>query len=277
MPFSIVFHCEPQEDLDSRELRGKRLQNFAYQLLDRLSPDQDHGAASVTRASFTVSPFFAKRWPSQSGGSCGRKHRRSTVQMIRAGTPCRFRLTLLSDGLSEAVASFVRKPPLILAVNGRSIRVTHVLWAPSRSDAWPCSRTYEQLFDEASPTCKVLRLHFVTPTVFIHTGGPLPLPDPQNVFRGLIESWNRFAPISLSTDLEGLIDRHVCLREFRISSLTYDSGDELIPAFTGWGQFALTGRHHEKHIREFNLLADFSFYCGTGDHNEIGMGVTRRL
>jgi CRISPR-associated endoribonuclease Cas6 len=277
VPFSIVFHCEPQEDFDSRELKGKGLQNFAYGLLDRLSPAQEHRAASVRRESFTASPFFAKRWPSQSGGSCGRKHRRSTVQMIRAGTPCGFRLTLLSDGLSEAVASFVSKPALIFAVNGRSIRVTHVLWTPSRSDPWPRSQTYEQLFDEASSTCKTLRLHFVTPTVFIRHRGPLPLPDPQDVFRGLIESWNRFAPVSLSTDLEGLIDRHVCLKEFRISSLTYDSGDELLPAFTGWGQFALTGRHHEKHIREFNLLADFSFYCGTGDRTEIGMGVTRRL
>lgn len=277
MPFSIVFHCEPEEDIDSREFKGEGLRNFAHWFLERLGPARDHGATSEEKASFTVSPFFAKRSPSQRGESGGQEHRGSTVQTIRAGTPCRFRLTLLSDRLSEAAACFLRKPALVLPVNEHSIKVTHVLRTPSRSDPWPRSQTYEQLFDEASSTCKAIRLHFVTPTVFIRHSGPVPLPDPLDVFKGLIDSWERFAPISLSANLERLIDRQVCLREFRISSLTYDSGDELIPAFTGWGQFALTGRHHEKHIREFNLLADFSFYCGTGDRTEIGMGVTRRL
>ena len=277
MPFSIVFHCEPHKDFDSQELKGEGLQKLAHWLLERLNPVQVHRAISMGKGSFTISPFFAKRCPSQGGESCGRERHRSTVQLIRAGTPCRFRITLLSDSLSEAVASFVRKPALVVPVNGQSIRVTHVLWTPSRSDPWPRSQTYEQLFDEASSTCTTLRLHFVTPTMFIRHSKPVPLPNPHDVFRGLIASWNLFAPISLSTDLERLIDRYVCLREFKISSLTYDIGHELIPAFTGWGQFALTGRHHEKHIREFNLLADFSFYCGIGNRTEIGMGVTRRL
>jgi len=77
VPFSIVFHCEPEEDMDSREFKGEGLRNFAHWFLERLGPARDHGATSEEKASFTVSPFFAKRSPSQRGESGGQKHRGS--------------------------------------------------------------------------------------------------------------------------------------------------------------------------------------------------------
>ena len=83
MPFSIVFHCEPEEDIDSREFKGEGLRNFAHWFLERLGPARDHGATSEEKASFTVSPFFAKRSPSQRGESGGQEHRGSTVQTIQ--------------------------------------------------------------------------------------------------------------------------------------------------------------------------------------------------
>jgi len=277
LPYSLVFHCVPLDDLDGRWLKGKDLRDLVSQILEASYPDDAKQVGSVGVSSFTVSPFFAKRCSSHRGGYSGGKSSRSRVEMIRAGTPCRFRLTLLDDKDFEAVVSLIEDPTAVLSVSGKSLTVTHVLSRPSQSDPWPCSQTYRKLFDEASSTCKVVRLQFVTPTTFISPAGSLPLPDPQRVFRGFLKSWSRFALTPLSADMKELIDHHVCLREFRISSINYDSGEGIIASFTGWGQFALEGRHHEKHIREFNILAGFSFYCGTGDRTEIGMGVTRRL
>jgi len=113
--------------------------------------------------------------------------------------------------------------------------------------------------------------------MFTRHGGALPLPDPQLAFKGFLRSWTWFAFLPLSTDLEKVIEHHILLKDFRISAANYDAGEGMRPSFTGWCQFVLIGRHHEKHIKEFNLLADYSFYCGTGDHTDLGMGVTRRL
>ena len=277
MPYSVVFHCITEEDLDAGVLRGKNFRNLVSRLFDRLDPQLAQHIAGAKERPFTVSPFFAKRWPPEPGRGHDRFDHPLKGQRIKAGTQCRFRVTLLEDRLYPPVSSLVGNSALVLPVDGRALRVTHVLSSVQESDPWPRSQTYAQLHDEASSTCKELRLQFVTPTVLRRHGGALPLPDPQIVFKGFLRVWNWFASPLLSTDLERLIDRHISLKDFRISPANYDTGEGVKPSFTGWCRFTLIGRHHEKHIREFNLLADYSFYCGTGDYTDRGMGVTQRL
>lgn len=277
MPYSLVFHCIAEEDLDGNILRGKGFLDLVFWLFDRLNPQLAQQIAGARKRPFTVSPFFAKRWPSEPRGDHDREDHRFKGQRIKAGTPCRFRLTLLEERLYQSMAGLVGTPTLVLSVDGRALRVIHVLSSGQGSDPWPRSQTYQQLCEEASSTCRELRLQFVTPTMFCRHGGALPLPDPQIAFKGFLRSWNWFAFLPLSSDLEKLIDHHIFLKDFRISAANYDTGEGMRPSFTGWCQFVLVGRHHEKHIKEFNLLADYSFYCGTGHHTDRGMGVTRKL
>ncbi len=273
----MVFHCIAEEDLDESVLRGQGFRNLVFQLVESLGPRLSQQVAGARRRPFTVSPFFAKRRPPGPRGAHQREDHRFRGQTVKAGTPCRFRLTLLEDRLYHAMARLMGTSPLFISVDGRGLRVTHILSSRQESDPWPRSQTYGQLLEEASSTCRELRIQFVTPTTFIRHGGALPLPDPQITFKGFLQSWNWFAFLPLSSDLERLIDHHILLKDFRISATTYDTGEGKTPSFTGLCQFVLVGRHHEKHIREFNLLADYSFYCGTGDHTDMGMGVTQRL
>ncbi len=277
MPYSLVFHCMAEENLDGESLRGTGLRNLVFRLFGQLSPQLEQQLPAARQRPFTVSPFFARRESRESRGNTGEEDRPFRGPRIEAGTRCRFRLTLLEDKLYQGMADLVGGTNVILSAGGKTLKVTHVLSSGGKSDLWPRSQTYQQLREEASSTCKQVRLQFVTPTTFSRHGGVLPLPDPQIAFKGYLRSWNWFAFHPLSTDLEQLIDRHVFLRDFKVSAATYVTDKGLRPAFTGWCEFILLGRHHEKHIREFNLLSDYSFYCGTGDHTDLGLGVTRRL
>ncbi len=277
MPYAVVFQCIADDDLDARFLKGKGLRDLVFQLFDQLDPQVVQRIAGARETSFTVSPFFAKRVPSESRSGHGRWDHPFGGQRIKGGTPCRFRLTLLEDRLYQSMAGRLDTSTLVLSVGGRVLRVTHIFSSGQGSDPWPRSQTYGQLQEEASSTFKELRLQFVSPTTLRRPGGMLPLPDPQVIFKGFLSAWNWFAFLPLSTDLERLIDRYICVKDFRISPSNYDTGEGSKPSFTGWCQFVLVGRHHEKHIKEFNLLADYSFYCGTGDYTDRGMGVTRRL
>lgn len=277
MPHSLVFHCIAEEDLGRDILRGEGLRHLVISLLDQLAPQIGQQVATARERPFTVSPFFAKRRSQGTKGNVGREDRPFRGERIEAGRRCRFRLTLLEDKLYQIMTGIVGRPDLTLFIKGQSLRVSEVLSSNQESDPWPRSQSYQQLRDQASSTRKELRLQFVTPTTLSRHGGTFPLPDPQVLFKGYLKSWNWFAFLPLSTDLERLIERHVFLKDFRISAVNYETGAGIRPAFTGWSQFVLLGRHHEKHIKEFNLLADYSFYCGTGDYTDMGMGVTQRL
>jgi len=277
MPYSVVFYCLAEEDLDENVLRGKGLCDWVYQVFYQLAPHRKQQAVGTKKGPFTVSPLFAKRSPSEPGGHAEIGDHGFKVRTIKAGTQCRFRLTFLEDRLYEAMVDHVGPSTPILSHAGKSLTVTHILSSPQGADPWPCSQTYEQLLDKASVTCKKTRLQFVTPTTFCRHGGFSPLPDPQRVFKGFFQSWNWFSLMPLSADLEMLIDRHIFLSDFKVSATKHNAGEGGRPSFTGWCEFVLLGRHHEEHVKEFNLLADYSFYCGTGDHTEMGMGVTRRI
>lgn len=277
MPYSLVFHCRPEGDLDGTILRGKGVRDLVFQLFNQVDPQMAAQIRETKRRPFTISPFFAKRWSSGTGEDPGGGDFRFKTQRIEAGASCRFRVTLLEDRLYRSLAELGSTPNLVLSVDGGMLRVNHILSTVQGADPWPCSQTYQQLRDGASSTCKDLRLQFVTPTTFFRHEGALPLPDPQFVFKGYMRLWSWFAFLPLSTTLENLIDHHIFLRDFRISAAKYKTGGEMRPSFTGWCRFVLTGRHHENHIKEFNLLADFSFYCGTGNYTDMGMGVTKRL
>ncbi|MBW2059060.1 MAG: CRISPR system precrRNA processing endoribonuclease RAMP protein Cas6 [Deltaproteobacteria bacterium] len=278
MPHSVVFHCVAEQDLDGDLLRGRGMLDLAFQLFGRVDPRLTASMVEGKEKPFTVSPFFAKRWPSgPRAGYEGVDPLLRGRSSIRAGTPCRFRITLLEDRLFQSMAGLIGDSGLVLSVGGRPLRVGHIISSSQPSDPWPRSQSYAQLNEEASSTSRELRLQFVTPTVFKRQGMALPLPDPQMVFRGFLRSWKWFAFIPLSSDLESFLDSHVVLKDFRISRTTFDTGERVEPSFTGWGRFVLAGRHHERHIKEFNLLGDYSFYCGTGAYRERGMGMTRRL
>jgi CRISPR-associated endoribonuclease Cas6 len=277
MPHSVVFHCVSEEDLGGDALRGMAYQDLVFQIMGRCEVHLAEQVPGSKELPFTVSPFFAKRSTFKEREGRGGDEPEFRGKTIRAGTPCRFRLTLLEDRLYQRLANLEAGNSLILDAQGRGLAVTQVFRFPHGSDRWPGSQTYAELMDRASSTSRELRLQFVTPTVFRRHGLALPLPNPHRMFKGILRTWNWFAFLPLSTDLESLIERHVAVKDFRISATRYDTGESSVPAFTGWCHFALIGRHHERHIKEFNLLGDYSFYCSTGDYRHLGMGVTRRL
>jgi len=103
------------------------------------------------------------------------------------------------------------------------------------------------------------------------------LPDPKLVFRGYLDHWRWFSSVPFSSDFMEVIEQSILLADFNISPVSHGMDYGKQNGFSGWCRFLLAGRHYERHIREFNVLADYAYYCGTGTNTSLGMGVTKRV
>jgi CRISPR-associated endoribonuclease Cas6 len=236
------------------------------------------------RIPFTFSPLFGKV---DRGGATreisgtGKLIREGNFRrepMIRAGTPCRLRVSILEDSVGKRVEGIFRKPDkgLCLSLGDTRLKVTDMVSGGS-TDPWVSHKGYKELYEDASPSVRDVTLQFVTATAFERIGASLPLPDPQLVFRGYLDHWRWFSFIPLSSDLKKVIDQSILLTDFNISPASHELDEGRHCGFTGWCRFLLMGRRHERHIRDFNALTDYAYYCGTGINTSMGMGVTRRI
>ena len=280
MPHSVVLYCEPERDLLRRETLGDSLEWMTLQIFkdgDKFSFEDIYRRSAYP---FTISPLFGKYTRRSDSRIIHRRHSQpgfSNSRILEAGTSCRLRITFLQDHLFPLVQQYLAEHQHQLPLNGSCLKVTYLLCAPEGEDEWCDGLPYEQLWENASRTRKTIILQFVTPTAFWRDGTFLPLPDPVLVFNNYWDLWHDYAPFPLSREFHKAIQGQIGVKDMKISLAKRDLGLHKQSGFTGWCTFALEGRQPERSIREFNLLADFSYYCASGVHTTRGMGVTKRL
>lgn len=132
-------------------------------------------------------------------------------------------------------------------------------------------------FDPESPAPDFFDVEFVSPTAFSDDAGFVPLPIPENVFGSWLRRWDAFAAASLPRAVPALGEARLTLNRFdglRTSPVQLPEG--MVIGFSGACRFR-TLAEDDFWARLCNLLADFSFFCGTGAKTTVGLGQTRRL
>jgi CRISPR-associated endoribonuclease Cas6 len=153
---------------------------------------------------------------------------------------------------------------------------------------WAGMTPFAGLIQSAVPG-EVLNMEFASPTAFRSSGADLPFPIPWYVLRSWAEKWNTFAPESerlgylihpFAQDciwLTGLRDIHT--RRWYLPNHARATG------FLGKVEFSLEPVTRckdwqalwDRVAKDWQILAAFAFYCGTGHHVASGMGQTRVL
>jgi CRISPR-associated endoribonuclease Cas6 len=285
MPSSFVIYCHPEVDLSKSAYIGKNLHDGFMAFLSRLDSQMAKRISRSKTIPFTLSPLFGK-----ADRGAMTKQRRWIEKLthesdfdredfIKAGTQCRLRISFLEDSIGKRVEGILGESGegISLPIGGIPLRITDAVFPCESPDPWVSRKSYKELYDDASPSMRNVTLQFVTATAFKRGSGSFPLPDPQMVFSGYLDHWRWFSFLSFSSDFVEVIEQSILLTDFNISPVSHEMDCGKQHGFTGWCRFLLAGRHHETHIREFNVLADYAYYCGTGSNTSLGMGVTKRF
>lgn len=285
MPYSFIIYCHPETHISKKAFTGKGLHDGFVSFLAQCDSQMVQRISGSKISPFTLSPLFGKvdkvampkgrPWT----GKLIREKDLGHEGFIKPGTPCRLRVSLLEDSLGKRVEGILRESRrrLSLIIGNTSLRITDTLLSPESTDPWVGCKCYRELYDDASSSERNVTLQFVTATALNRGSGSVPLPDPQLVFRGYLDQWRWFSIVPFSPDFCEVIGQSILLKDFNISHTSHEMDYGKQHGFTGWCRFLLAGRHHERHIREFNALTDYAVYCGTGRNTYLGMGMTRRI
>jgi CRISPR-associated endoribonuclease Cas6 len=137
--------------------------------------------------------------------------------------------------------------------------------------------SYEELLSAATSEHNIA-LHFLSPTVFRSEGKRNVLfPEPELVFGSLLNRWNAFSPVKLSTELQQCFSSQILLARYKLETGMLNFGNYQETGFTGRSSFILDDKLSEQQSRAINALADFALYSGIGAKTTMGMGQTRRI
>ena len=264
MPYSIEL---PLTDVPHGDVPAHLLRNNIYRWFELVDPALADQLHAIPDKPFKVSTLARDR-----GGAA-------------------FRVTLLDDALYDllsrgltmeaeqaAQAGYPAQPFLRLhdRTYGIDVAAIHVM-----------GDTYAALAQHAETGMQVI-LDFLTPTAFEVDQRALLLPNPRNVFESYFNRWNQFAPseIRVADTWMAWAATTIVVARLRIETQKMAYEDHMQLGFVGRVGFEVKPspkavplpedafRHH---VRIFNILAHFAFFCGTGRKTTQGMGQTMRL
>jgi CRISPR-associated endoribonuclease Cas6 len=246
MPYSIEFPLPPA---GARRLPGNVVSALHANFFKWLELGDPPLARAMDAAEgvkpFTVSPLVMQReWAS-------------------------FRITLLADDLFEILR------------RGTTLRPEVNLLGevfPVREEPEVVGATYAQLAHGADASAATI-LHFRTPASFRVNDMHHVFPDPELVFTSYAARWNAFAPPELIIAPAWLewVRAAVAVSRFRLDSDVVYFGKYQQIGCVGRVQYRVSRPAPEHMANVLNCLADYAFYCGTGNKTTQGMGQTLRL
>ncbi len=139
----------------------------------------------------------------------------------------------------------------------------------------------EELWERAQPVSDIT-LRFTTPTAF-RTATPshekkvtMLFPNPTNVFHSYREKWNAFTPNKIDDGFKDWVEENVVVEAHHLQTERVPFGNSPLSGFRGWCRY--TARDGDlQRLKQWNALADFAYFCGTGQKTTQGMGQTRRI
>lgn len=289
MILSVVVHLEALQEAQIDQFTGRGVHGFwfnRWREVDSALGDALHDSSDTQ--SFTLSPLYLTPSPSPKGkGESGRYGKRGGVR-VEPGTAARFRVTSLTDTLTEAL-----KAKWLDGLEGKADvyipqprgEESGVPWKVTRLEV-EAEASYEasskiHLMNSVPP--REWRLEFLTPTTF-NSGrtvqgkdNHLPFALPESLIKGWMRRWNAFAPIALpEEELANWSRSNLAVSSYRLHTLPAREGERLRVGCVG----ALTLRALDMppYLRAaVDLLAHYAFYCGSGAHTAQGLGQTKMI
>ena len=275
MPISAVIYLSPSEDVTLRAAMGLHAHDVLLTLLRIANPKQadELHATSDAKKQFTVSPLIAK----------GTRIR--NLLHLQAGTECKFRFTFLNDPLFDYFAPVFFTDPLPSVRLGQAnFQINYVRTTVPETEGWGDIASYHQLIDTARSETR-MQIHFHSPTTIPRGQGrhyetSINLPW---FYRSWINKWNTFAPMWIDKDkLLEFVENRAGMTAVDLKNGTLHFRTRQITGLVGTCTYKFFMKEvfpdpdDLKMLRLANLLADYTFYCGTGYKTTTGMGQTRR-
>lgn len=160
-------------------------------------------------------------------------------------------------------------------LNGNDFSITNVALEPTSDNAWGGITSFEEIYEHAAAESEITLL-FHSPTTFRHKGMNLPFPGSSLIWGSLLEKWNAFAPITISSELKDYADEHIAIARYNLHTSIINLANAKQVGFTGKCQYLCLTRDSQW-LRQINALADFALYSGVGAKTTMGMGQTRRI
>lgn len=200
---------------------------------------------------------------------------------------CYIRLTSLRADLSELLLGTIlpslKENQLILDLGTFSAKMTftqgHVL----------AGQTSFAALRKGTSSANSLRVRFASPTAFRGNGMDLPLPTPYHLLLSWWRTWNKFAPETERFGYPIHLFAEDCIAVARL--LDIKTEETALPknnaavGFTGTVAYTLQpfakcedwAYLWKDARRDWQTLAQFAQYSGTGQHTGSGMGQTHRV
>lgn len=189
------------------------------------------------------------------------------------------RYTGLNEAVSTHLLRLAENPPAKVDLDGHIFRVEQATLDPE-VHPWAGQTTYESLaapylLADHQPDYRP-KLHFASPTTFRSQGKSQPIPLPDWVFGSLVDRWNAFSPVQVSTDLRRFADECVVLSHYRLHTRAVPFKENVIQmGCVGRANYAVVNRDRYW-ASLLNLLVNYSFYSGVGYQTTVGMGQARQ-
>jgi len=285
MPHSLVLNLVPTSTIYPQFLTGRHLHALFFSLVshvDRELGDRLHN--EKTEKAFTVSPLQVVRSHKSPSRSQNHTLQWEHTQIIPAGTPCWWRVSLLDDTLFGSLTQLWLNlnPEHPWHLGSADLLITSILGTPQSNQPWANVRTYAQLYEQASQNDseallrsadRILTFFFATPTAFRQGQYDTALPTRDSVFNSLLNRWNKYSGIELSDiPLESIFPSFFNIQ----TEIAADSRSKFIGC-VGEISYRILGDVDALTIKQINALADFALYCGVGRKTPMGMGMIRRL
>jgi CRISPR-associated endoribonuclease Cas6 len=278
MPHSLILNLIPTSPIYPQFLTGRHLHALFFSLVSHV--DQELGNilhSEKTEKAFTVSPL-----QTQTNKNKDYRLQWQHLQLIPAGTPTWWRISLLDDTLFSSLTQLWLNlnPKQPWHLGSADLQITSILGTPQvRAQSltplqyWANACSYRQLYEQASETDRILTFTFATPAAFRQGKFDTALPSRDCIFNSLLNRWNKYSGIELanfSTD-------SIFPSFFNIQTeIVADSRSKFIGC-VGEISYRIFGDVDALTIKQINALADFALYCGVGRKTPMGMGMIRRL
>ena len=280
MPHSLVVNFMPKTPIYPEYLTGRHIHALFLTLVssvDKELGDRLHGEKA--NKGFGLSPIVVMDGskPKLKMRSANYELRITNYQsLIPSSSPCWWRITLLDEVLfSKLTALWLNlNPDRAFHLGSADLYITSILGTPQSSQPWSNFATYQQIYDRASDTEKMIAFHLATPTAFRQGKYDSPLPTRDNVFKSLCDRWNTYSEIQISPE----IIEYIFPSRFDIKTevvKNYDTHSFI--GCVGEIGYRILGDASPEIIKQINALADFALYAGIGRKTTMGMGMGKRV
>ena len=176
------------------------------------------------------------------------------------------RITFLDEKLFVAFTEniIIRKPKLM--IGEREVHFTGFSVVKSLS--------YQNLMEISNLTSDFL-FQFKTPTTFKKGKFDFPLPDPELIFKSLLNKWNAFSPIKIKLDLKKLKYEIALHGAWIRTEKVKLSKDKKILGFRG--RVLLYSCAREDELKLLNTLYKFAPFSGIGRKTTMGLGQVKNF